>query len=49
MFLAEGARRLAGQQQAVVGLKRPLHLQREGDRVGDDVADAGVDEFHEGP
>ena len=24
-------------------------LQREGDRVGDDVADAGVDEFHEGP
>ena len=42
-------RRRTGQQQAVVGLKRPLHLQREGDRVGDDVADAGVDEFHEGP
>jgi len=42
-------RRRAGEQQAVVGLKRPLHLQRERDGVGDDVADARVDEFHGGP
>ena len=42
-------RRRAGEQQALFGLKRAQRLQRERDGVGDDVDDAGVDEFHGGP